>query len=623
MDKNRKLLSDIVVHTKYARFVNNRREGWKEIVDRTFDMHRQLLLPTGVILEKDPMMIEKLEEAKELVLNKLVMPSMRSLQFSGDPILAKNERLYNCSYLPIQSFDDIKDLFTLCMVGCGVGFSVFESIPITTPHGRQHVHVVEDSVEGWCESIYLLLGKYQAGINYTFDFSAIRPEGSLIKSIGSFAPGGHVLERAHNLITEILDRALIGGHPAVLRTIDLFDICCILGDTATCGGTRRSALIAFFHHCDGLMLNAKRGSFWETHPYRSRANISATFNRSEQGFKSKLLDHYIYYLGSETGEPGVFITNKHGWFSNPCCEISLRPYSFCNLTSINAAECLKQDALFNKACRVASFLGTIQSLYTEFNLVNQQFSKNAIRERLLGVSMTGLSAHDLGLCKQLIYEGSLHCYLENVEIAKRLGINIAHRITCVKPEGSTSAVMGTASGVHPEESAYYIRNIRISKGRGLVNYLKEIGYPFMETDIYNNSDMVVGIPIKAIGSTNKQKSASDLIDDIAILNQKWIDPGHSKGANKHNVSTTLRIKDGEIKKLAKKLVDNAHNYTAVAYLPASDVVYPQAPFQAIDQKKYEKAVAAMPDVDLSKVVETFIGNEYDSACSGDKCEISK
>jgi len=621
MDKNRKLLSDLVVHTKYARFVDNRRETWEEIVKRTFDMHRaHPLLNTAAI--KDTVYFDaQMDMAEELVMKKLVMPSMRSLQFSGEPIMAKNERMYNCSYLPIKSFDDIKDLFTLCMVGCGVGFSVFDTINITRPSGLRPVHVIEDSVEGWCESVYLLLKSYQNGAHFRFDYSGIRPEGTLIKSISSFAPGGHVLERAHNMIDEVLNKALGGYTTGTLRTIDLFDICCILGDTATCGGTRRSALITFFDHNDELMLNAKQGPFWETTPYRSRANISATFNRNEQGFKRKLHEYYLKYLGSETGEPGVFITNEHGWFSNPCAEISLQPYSFCNLSSINAAECLKDESLFFHACHAATFLGTIQSLYTDFRLVSCKFRENAIRERLLGVSMTGLAAHDLHFCKGMIERGAWVCAAHNMYVADRLNITPAHRITCIKPEGSTSAVMGTSSGVHAEESEYYVRNIRVSKGRGLVKYLMESGYPFLETDVYNSSDMVVGIPIQAIGKTNKDKSVFELIDDIVLLNEAWIAVGHSEGANMHNVSTTLRIRPEEVKAVASKLINNVDNYTAVAYLPASDVVYPQAPFQEIDKNIYDQIKDMLPELDLSKVVETFVGNEFDSACSGDKCEL--
>lgn len=619
MDKNRKLLSDIVVHTKYARFVDNRRETWEEIVYRTFDMHRNLVLPNGTVLQEDPLLLDNLEQAEELVLNKLVMPSMRSLQFSGDPILSKNERMYNCSYLPITNFRDIKDLFTLCMVGCGVGFSLFSQIPIRKPSGNKQVHVVEDSVEGWSNSVFLLLQSYNGGINYSFDYSAIRPEGSLIKSISSFAPGAYVLEKAHTLIKEILDR----NADDRLKTIDLFDICCILGDTATCGGTRRSALITFFDHKDELMLNAKQGAFWETHAHRSRANISATFNRNESYFRRKLHSFYLKYLGSETGEPGVFITNKHGWFSNPCAEISLQPYSFCNLTSINAAECLKDEDLYFQACKAATFLGTIQSLYTDFNLVQSKFRKNAINERLLGVSMTGLAAHNMNEMKDLIASGALTCLSTNKKIASHLGINPAHRITCIKPEGSTSAVMGTSSGVHAEESKYYIRNVRISKVRGLVKYLESVGYPFMETDVYNNSDMVVGIPIRAVGKTNKDKDVFELIDDITLLNRDWIKLGHREGANTHNVSTTLRIRPEEVTAVADKLVKNVDRYTAVAYLPASDVVYPQAPFQEIDKNTYDQVKDMLPEVDLGMVFEVFIGNDYDSACSGDKCELKR
>jgi len=623
MDKTRRLLSDIVVHTKYARFKDGRRETWEEIVARTFEMHRQLILPNGNPISESKSLMHKLEMAEEMVLHKLVMPSMRSLQFSGEPILAKHERMYNCSYLPIRTFEDIKDLFTLCMVGCGVGFSLFSNIGVSRLSGPEDIHVIEDSVEGWCMSVYLLLAAYRGGKRYKFDYSGIRPEGTLIKSIGSFAPGGHVLEKAHALITEIVERALDGNVIARLHTIDLFDICCILGDTATCGGTRRSALITFFDHNDDRMLNAKQGAFWETKPYRSRANISATFNRNESGFKDKLHEFYLQYLGSETGEPGVFITNEHGWFSNPCAEISLQPYSFCNLTSINAAECLKDSTLFTKACFIATFIGTIQSLYTDFKLVSPKFRENAIKERLLGVSMTGLAAHDLKEKAGLIAKGAWTCNAWNAYLADELKIERAHRITCIKPEGSTSAVMGTSSGVHAEESEYYVRNVRVSKGRGLVKYLESIGYPFMETDVYNNSDMVIGIPMQAIGKTNEDKDVFELIDDIAILNENWIEIGHNQGANMHNVSTTLRIRPEEVCAVADRLIEVVDNYTAVAYLPASDVVYPQAPFQQIDKNTYDQVKDTLPDVDLGMVFEVFTGNEFDSACSGDKCELKR
>lgn len=620
MDKNRKLLSDIVIHTKYAKYIDGRRETWDEIVDRTFEMHRETIhyrFRPKVVNQ----LMEYLSEAEALVRAKLVMPSMRSLQFSGKPILEKNERLYNCSYLPIYTMMDIHDLFTLCMVGCGVGFSVFDEIAISERSGIEIPVVVEDSVEGWSKSVYALLMSYKGGPNFTFDYSAIRPEGALIKSIGSFAPGPHVLERTHVMIREIVERRLNGNPLGKLRTIDIFDICCILGDAATCGGTRRSALITFFDHKDEEMLSAKHGPFWETKPYRSRANISATFNRTNRDYLQDLHSHYLEYLGTDTGEPGVFITNCHGWFSNPCAEISLQPYSFCNLTSLNAAECLKDDKLFFSACDSATFLGTIQSLYTNFKLVDPRFQENAEWERLLGVSMTGLAAHYLKDCEGLILRGAKSCEINNRFYAEMMGINPAHRITCIKPEGSTSAVMGTSSGVHPEESRYYIRNVRIDRNRGLVKHLQSIDYPFLEPDAYNASDMVVGIPMESIGAVNDHKDAFSLVDDIVLLNRAWINPGHSRGSNPHNVSTTLRVRKEDVSRLADKLMQHVKDYTAVAYLPASDVVYPQAPFQEIDASTYHK-IKDIPEIDLNKVVETFVSNEYDSACSGGKCEIN-
>lgn len=598
----RDILSEFVIHTKYARYVGNRRESWSEIVARVFDMHRERFFEFK----------ESLDIAEDFVRNKLVMPSMRSIQFAGDAILKKHERMFNCSYLPIDGMEDITDLFALCMMGVGVGFSTYTSIPVRNPRMTRVKHLVDDSVEGWVDALRSLLNAYSGGFDVVFDYSQVRPKGAFIKGISSSAPGYEVLEIGLERIRKILHDSLY------LRTVDIFDICTILGDIATCGGTRRSALITFFSPDDALMMNAKKGPFWETHPWRSRANISATFLRSTP--KDVIHKYLLDNLGSETGEPGLFLTNNKAWHTNPCAEIALQPYSFCNLTSINAT-CLKDRSLFLTACKTAAFLGTLQACYTDFKLVNKQFEQNAIKERLLGVSITGLAEFNLADVSDLLREGSETCRETNFVYSRALGINPAHRITCIKPEGSTSAVMGTSSGVHAEESDFYIRNIRIGHQRGIVDYLKSINYPLLQQDVYNPNDVVVGVPIRARGKTIEHQSSFDLVDDICTLNEHWIDPGHRRGFNKHNVSTTLRVKQEDVKELARYLIDKIDNYTAVAYLPHSDVVYPQAPFQSITEEEY-KAIK-LPDIDFSKIKETFKNDEFlnTAACEGGRCDL--
>jgi len=617
MTDTRQLLSELVIHNKYAKYVDGRRERWDEIVERTFAMHRRHFWHHKEI-------ISDLDVAEDLVKNKYIMPSMRSLQFAGDPIENHNERMYNCSFLPILSLLDFKDLFSLCMVGVGVGFSIYKNQPINKPNMyEKKTVVVGDSIEGWSNALKELLNSYieSNAPKVVFDYSEIRPKGALIKSIGAHAPGYKPLEWGLEKIREILERKKNEGF---LRTIDLFDIGTILGDVATCGGTRRSALISFFLPDDTEMMNAKGDGFWEKYPWRSRANISCTFDRNKYS-RDEIKTFLNKNITSLTGEPGIFLTNNIYWGTNPCAEIALAPYSFCNLSSVNATTCNIDPALFTLCCNMAALLGTLQTCYDNFTLVNKNFYINTREERLLGVSLTGIANVDEKYLP-FIKKGATSCSEENKRYSKMLGIKSAARVTCIKPEGSTSLVMGTSSGVHPEESPFYMRNIRIDKKRGVINYLKEKNYPFLEEDYYSQDDYCVGIPIKAQGVTYQNFNSEKQLDLIFRLNKDWINPGHFDGENKHNVSTTLRINAENADSIVHKLASNIDLFSAVAYLPDSDAVYPQAPYQRITEEEYNNALNKLPEnIKMNDIVETFTDNDFlkHSACEGNLCGLTR
>ena len=595
MELPAKILSDITVFMKYAKFIPElgRRENWKELVDRNKKMH----------LEKYPTLKKDIEDAYKFVYDKKILPSMRSLQFAGKPIAINNARLYNCCFLPIDHVDAFSEVMFLLLSGTGVGYSVqqhhVEKLPEINKPVKSRRYLVGDSIEGWADAVKVMIAAYMKGKALpVYDFSDVRPKGAALITSGGKAPGPEPLKDCLHNVQKILDRKQNGEH---LTSLEVHDILCYIADAVLAGGIRRSAMISLFDIDDDDMLTCKFGNWWETAPQRGRANNSAVIVRSKVE-EEVFMDLWKKIEASGSGEPGFFFTNDKDWGMNPCAEISLRPFQFCNLTTIHAGDVASQEDL-NARAKAAAFIGTLQASYTDFHYLRDIWKRTTEREALIGVSMTGIASGsvlnlDLKEAANVVKE-------ENARIAGLIGTNPAARCTTVKPEGTSSLVLGTSSGIHAWHNKHYIRRIRVGKNESIYNYLN-MNHPELVTDEFfkPNIQAVIEVPQKAPeGAITRQESALDLLKRVSKVWKEWVKPGHRKGANKNNVSTTVTIKPGEWDEVGQWMWNNRENFTALSVLPFSDHTYIQAPFEDIDEVTYEEAVQVLHNINLDDVKE--------------------
>lgn len=614
--KSVKILSDITVYSKYAKFdkKKKRRETWEEICYRNM----------GMQLDKYPQLYQEiLNVYNNFVIPKKVLPSMRSLQFGGRPIELSPNRIFNCAYLPIDHYKAFSETMFLLLGGSGVGYSVqshhVAQLPEIKKPLKKRRFVVSDSIVGWADAVKALMEAYMKGKSFPiFDFSDIRPKGAELITSGGKAPGPEPLKLCLFNLQRILDRKQDGEK---LTTLEAHDMMCFIADAVLSGGIRRAALISLFDIDDNDMLTCKFGNWWEENPQRGRANNSAFVIRhkiTEQKFQE--LWEKIQASGS--GEPGIYFSNNTEWGTNPCCEIALRNNQFCNLTEINASDILNQEDLEARA-RAAAFLGTLQAGYTDFHYLRDVWKRNTEKDALIGVGMTGIAsgavlALDLTAAAKVVKE-------ENERVAKIIGINVAARTTCIKPSGTTSLVVGSSSGIHAWHSEYYIRNIRFGKNEAIYKYLSE-NHPELVQDEYFKPEQqaVVGIPVKAPeGSIFRTESAIDLLERVKKFSSEWIKPGHRKGDNTHNVSATISVGPEEWEEVGKWMWENRAVYNGLSVLPRDNGSYVQAPFTECTKEEYEKLYATLTNVDLTKVVEerdeTNLSDQV--ACSGNNCEV--
>tara|TARA_R100000988_G_scaffold103748_1_gene84631 strand:+ start:301 stop:2160 length:1860 start_codon:yes stop_codon:yes gene_type:complete len=612
-------LSDITVHMKYARYLpeKKRRETWNEIVTRNRNMH----------IKKYPELTSEIGELYEkFVKTKKVLPSMRSMQFGGKPVEISPNRVYNCAYMPIDSLLSFSEAMFLLLGGTGVGYSVqrhhIEQLPeIIQPNPeRKRRYLISDSIEGWADSIRILLECY-TGIRSSspiFDYSDIRPKGSLLKTSGGKAPGFQPLRECLVKIEGILQNKTNGSK---LESIEAHDIMCYLADAVLAGGIRRAAMISLFSADDSKMISCKAGTWWENNPQRGRANNSAVIlrHRVTRDFFMGLWER-IQHSGS--GEPAVYFSNDKDWGTNPCCEIALRPYQFCNLTEVNASD-VEDQADLESRVKAAAFLGTLQAGYTDFHYLREIWRKNTEKDSLLGVSMTGIASN---VVEHLDLEmASFAAKQENKKIAKIIGVKPAARITCVKPAGTTSLVLGTSSGIHAWHDDYYIRRIRVGKNEAIYSYLLNNHPELVEDEYFNPEEQaVISIPQKSPDdSITRHESVFDLMERVKNFSIRWVRTGHVDGLNTHNVSATLSVKEDEWDDVGEWLWMNRHYYNGLSVLPYDGGSYKQAPFETIDKKTYDEMMVNLKKIDLTKVIEeqddTNLTGEL--ACAGGACEI--
>lgn len=615
MDITQQILSEITVYNKYAKYLPEykRRETWNEIVTRNKEMHQQ----------KFPLLYNEIEEAYKLVYDKKILPSMRSMQFAGKPIEINNARIFNCSFAPVNDWRVFSEVMFLLLGGCGVGYSVqnhhVEELPEIIKPIKDKRYLVGDSIEGWADAVKLLMKAYLVGgPRPKFDFRDIRPKGSMLITAGGKAPGPEPLKECLFQIQKILDRKETGEK---LKPIECHDIICYIADAVLSGGIRRAALISLFSFSDEEMLTSKFGNWWEQNPQRGRANNSAVILR-DRIQKEEFMDLWKKIELSNAGEPGFFLTNDKDWGTNPCAEIALRPFQFCNLCEVNVSNLESQEDL-NERVKQAAFIGTLQASYTDFHYLRDIWKKTTEKDALIGVGMTGIASGavlklDMKQAAQIVKE-------ENERVAKLIGVNKAARCTTVKPSGTTSMVLGTSSGVHAWHDNYYIRRMRLGKNEALYTYLS-IYHPELVEDEYfkPQSQAVVSVPQRAPeGAITRSESAMDLLHRLEKLHKEWIKPGHRTGRNTHNVSVTISLKPEEWAEVGEWAWSNRNNYTALSCLPYDNGSYVQAPFETITEEKFNEIIGKLHEVDLSKVVEIEDNTDQkgELACAGGACEI--
>jgi ribonucleoside-diphosphate reductase alpha chain len=610
------ILSEITTHLKYAKFVpdKNRRETWDELVTRNKEMH----------LKKFPHLAEEIEAAYKYVYDKKVLPSMRSMQFAGKPIEINNARIFNCSYLPIDDFRAFSEIMFLLLSGCGVGYSVqshhVEQLPEIRKPLKSKRYLVGDSIEGWADAVRMLTKAYfgQTSTAPLFDFRDIRAKGASLITVGGKAPGPEPLKIALIHMQAILDRKNDGEK---LTTVECHDIICHLADAVLSGGIRRAALIALFNLHDEDMLTCKFGNWWENNPQRGRANNSAVLLRNLID-KETFMGLWAKIEASNSGEPGFLFTNDKDAGTNPCAEINLKANQFCNLCEINASDIETQEE-YNERAKAAAFIGTLQASYTDFHYLRDVWRKTTEKEALLGIGMTGIASG--AVFKLNMKEAAKIAVEENARVAAILGINKAARVTTVKPSGTTSLVLGTSSGIHAWHDDFYLRRIRLGKNEALYSYLNMYHPEMLEDDFFKPTlQSIVSVPQRAPeGSITRKESAMDLLERIKTINKNWIKPGHRKGANMHNVSATVTIKQDEWPAVGEWLYENKEYFTALSFLPEDLGTYKQAPFETITEEQFNEAVKSLNQVDLSKVIEMSDNTALmdQAACAGGACEI--
>ena len=618
MDLASRILSDITVHMKYAKYIPEleRRENWNELVTRNKKMH----------IKKYPNLRSEIDEAYTYVYEKKILPSMRSMQFAGKPIEVAPNRVYNCAYLPIDHVAAFSECMFLLLGGTGVGYSVqrhhTDKLPeIQKPNSkRNRRYLIGDSIEGWSDAVKILMHSYfKGGSQIKFDFSDIRPKGSRLVTSGGKAPGPQPLKECLLKIRGVLDEKESGDK---LEPIEVHDIVCYIADAVLAGGIRRAALISLFSADDEEMLAAKTGNWWETNPQRGRANNSVVLMR-HLITKEFFMDIWERVRESGSGEPGFYFSNDKDWGTNPCCEIALRPYQFCNLTEINASDLSSQEE-YELRARAAAFIGTLQAGYTDFHYLRDIWRRTTEKDALVGVSMTGIASGkviDLDMKK-----AARIVKAENKRVAEIIGIKPAARTTCVKPAGTTSLALGTSSGVHAWHNSHYIRRMRVGKGEAIYTHLQIYHRELVEDEFFRPHDTaVISVPQKAPeGSITRNEMSIELLERVKNVSASWVKTGHSRGQNTHNVSATITVREDNWEEVAEWMWENKNYYNGLSVLPYSEHTYKQAPFEDCDKKEYERLFATLQDLDVTKIIEiednTNLKGEL--ACAGGACEIT-
>jgi len=616
------------IHTsRYARWLKDeqRRENWGETVSRFFK---------NVVIPKSNE--DEVYDLKEAILNLEVMPSMRALMTAGPALDRDNTCAYNCSYLPVDDPKSFDEAMFILLCGTGVGFSVerqyVQKLPEVPPlFDSETVVVVKDSKEGWAKAYRQLIALLYSGEIPKWDISRVRPAGAKLKTFGGRASGPGPLEDLFKFTISKFKHA----QGRKLSSIECHDIMCKIGEVVVVGGVRRSAMISLSNLSDDRMRHAKSGNWWEKEPQRSLSNNSVAY--TERPDMESFLREWTALVESKSGERGIFSRPaskkqaakngrreaSHEFGTNPCSEIILRPYQFCNLTEVVVRATDTVESL-SKKVRLATILGTIQSTYTHFPYLRKIWKDNTEEERLLGVSLTGIMDNPLMTSKNAGLDKTLEHLRQvavdtNKEWADKLGINPSAAITCVKPSGTVSQLVDSASGIHPRYSPYYIRTVRADNKDPLTAFMKDQGIPNEPCVMKPQTTTIFSFPTKAPDNCVSR-------NDMGALEQLSLWLTYQRHWCEHKPSITVYVKDHEWLEVGAWVYKHFDEVSGISFLPHSDHSYRQAPYQEISEREYKDALALMPSrIDWSKLkyyeTEDTTKSSQTFACTGEVCEI--
>jgi ribonucleoside-triphosphate reductase (thioredoxin) len=613
-------------YDKYSRFSYElgRRETWIETVNRTVDFLKEL---SDFRLPADTY-----ERIREGILEMKVMPSMRLLAMAGPAARRNNIALYNCSYLPVDSVDSFVEALIISMSGCGVGFSVERQYVEKFSRIRRQqggpvpIHQIADSSEGWADAVRLGLEAWFNGRDIQFDYSLVRPAGAPLRTKGGRASGPEPLRK----MLDFARGRILARQGTFLRPIDAHDIMCSVGDAAVSGGVRRTAMISLFDYDDMEMRLCKSGDFWRNNSQRWNANNSAVWPERELT-QTEVTRYVLDMVESERGEPGIFnrkaaIENRPTrrkaaeFGTNPCGEILLRPFQFCNLTSAVTRMDDTPESLSDKV-ELAAIIGTIQSMATHFPGLRPEWRNNCMEERLLGVDLNGQmdspAAQDPDVQRKL-REVAVEA---NRQTAATLGINQSAAVTCVKPSGNSSQLLNSASGIHARWAPYYIRNVRVGTHTPVFKSLRDSGVPMHPENgqtADNANTWVVHFPVKS-------PEAAITRNDRTALQQCAFWLQNKINYTEHNPSVTITYQPDEVLDLIKWIWEHQDKIGGMAFLPAFDAQYDQMPYVEVSAEEYERLAANFPDIDFSKIYryeeEDLTTAAQEFACLAGACEI--
>jgi ribonucleoside-diphosphate reductase alpha chain len=627
----RNQLGEFLFYRSYARWIpeESRRETWIETVDRYVDFMKENL--------GDKLTAKEYNEVREAILKQEVMPSMRLMQFAGEPARRTNVCAYNCSYIAPESFRDFAEVMYISMCGTGCGWSAesrnIQKLPqINMQTGNKlPTHVIPDDKEGWCDALLLGMKTWAKGDDIDFDYSQLRPAGARLKTMGGKSSGPEPLRRLLNFTRE----KMLARQGRRLRNIDAHDILCMIGNCVVSGGVRRSAMISLSDLDDTEIRDAKKGQFWNTEPQRSLANNSAVYERKPSA--EEFLEEWTALMKSGSGERGIFNRGslatqlperrlgqfdgeKPQWGTNPCGEIILQSKQFCNLSEVIAREDDDEKSLLRKA-RLAAIIGTYQSTLTHFPYLSKKWKENCEQERLLGVSITGqwdcVAVRNADTLRKLKNE----TIKVNKKYAEKFGVNQSTGITCVKPSGTVSKTFDTAAGMHPRHAKYYLQRIRISATDSLFKLLKDqkiTFYPEVGQSMENATTYVLEFPMKS-------PDGAIFKDDLSAIEQLEYWKVVKENYTEHNPSATISVGEDEWIEVANWLYKNWEIIGGLSFLPRSEYVYELAPYEEIDEKRYKELAATVPEIDFSQLIAYEIQDETDRkqelACVAGNCEV--